>query len=228
MGTTGPQLQAPDAPDRSGQPGPNTKCQIAVALLDPNSTRQMATGVTGPCIYRTFAASATHWTATAGGPYRASASARSPCALPDHNSKSSSEWPLPGPNSRRQIAVDPNRKHQIAVSTTGTAVGTARRQRATASARSQWAPPDRYGRCRTPTYTKRQIAVRTTGPQHQTPDRSEHYRAPTASARSQWARRALNCKLSYLLQPVHWQTRVVYSRYLYQIQLRHVPSPLPG
>ena len=45
-----------------------------------------------------------------------------------------------------------------------------------------------------PANNKRQIAVGTTGPQQQAPDRSGHYRASTASARSQWALPGLDSK----------------------------------
>ena len=52
------------------------------------------------------------------------------------------------------------------------------RQQVTASGRSQWAVPDLNCKC--------QIGVGTTGPQLQAPDRREHSRTSTASARAQW------------------------------------------
>ena len=173
---------------RVGTPGPlNHKRQIAVGTTGP---QQQAPDHTGHCRTST-------------------ASARSQWALPDPNCKCMIAVGTPGPlNSKRQIRVGTpgplNHKRQIAVGTTGPQQQapdhTGHCQTSTASARSQWALPDPNCKCMIavgtpgPLNSKRQIAVGTTGPQLQVPDRSGHYRAPTASARSQWALPDLNSK----------------------------------
>ena len=55
---------------------------------------------------------------------------------------------------------------------------------------------------------KRQIAVGTTGPQPQGPERSGHYRSSTASARSQWALPDLNRKCQIAVRTTRNQPRV--------------------
>ena len=132
---------------------------------------------------------------------------RSQWALPGLNSKCQITVTLADLDRKPQIAAGtaalagPNRKCQRAAGTTGPQQQVPDRrghQRttdrwaghySTASARSQWAPPDLSSKC--------QIAVGAAGPQPQAPDgsghyygpsdRSVHYQTSTASARSQWA-----------------------------------------